>query len=219
LVARFAAMGLGAGLGAPDAQQCAVLQQALDATLPQLRGPQHAARDSRSAAHGGWLMPRLFEGSFGCDWLVRAQTARQYIGMLESREATYPLAWCDSNGQPLSGAARYRLYFAPDALPPVDAFWSLSLYDAHTCLFAANPINRYAIGDRTRGLHYAPDGSLSLHIQHAMPSDAVARSNWLPAPPGSFYLCLRAYIPRPALLDGSYRLPAIECIGPAHEKQ
>jgi len=210
LVARFAAVGLGAGLAAPEATQCAVLQQALDAVLPRLRSAQ-AAR-SGSSARGGWAMPRLFEGSFGRDWLARAQTALQYIGMLESREATYPLAWHDSAGRSLTGAQRYRLHFAAGAMPPVDAFWSITLYDAHTCMLVDNPINRYAIGDRTSSLHYHPDGSLTLHIQHAMPPEAAARANWLPAPPGPFYLCLRAYIPRPPLLDGSYTLPAIECL-------
>jgi len=208
LVARFAAVGLGAKQ-VPDAAQLAVLQQALDCVLPRLRGGNQGNQSPKEEKQGGWIMPRVVAGHFGTQWLARAQTALQYIGMLESREATYPLAWRDSSGQPLTGAACYRLHFAAGALPPVDAFWSITLYDAHSYMLADNPIDRYAIGDRTPGLHYGADGSLTLYIQHAAPATACARANWLPAPAGAFYLCLRAYIPRAAWFDGSYTLPAI----------
>src|SRR5256885_9842404 len=112
-VARFAAVGLGAGLGAPDAQQQAALQRALDSVLPRLRAASTGRR-----LDSGWELPALVEGSFGDDFQARAEIAFKYIGMLESREAIYPLAWHDARGWPLDGSRRYRLRFAPGALPP-----------------------------------------------------------------------------------------------------
>lgn len=151
----------------------------------------------------------LVEGSFGEDHLARALVALKYIGMLESREATYPMAWHDAAGEALTGQRRYTLRFAPGALPPVEAFWSLTMYDTRDYMLVDNPIDRYAIGDRTPGLRRDADGGLTLHIQHARPEGEAAQANWLPAPEGDFYLCLRAYVPRAELLDGHYLLPPL----------
>jgi hypothetical protein len=141
----------------------------------------------------------------------------KYIGMLESAEALYPLAWRDAQGAALSGAHRYQLRFAPGQLPPVDAFWSITMYDARDYMLVDNPIDRYAIGDRTPGLRADADGGLTLHIGHAPLPDAAARANWLPAPAGAFYLCLRAYVPRPEMIDGRYALPPLVRIDDNHE--
>jgi hypothetical protein len=77
-------------------------------------------------------------------------------------------------------------------------------------MLVPNDIGRYAIGDRTRGLVHGADGSLTIHIQAQPPSDIAALANWLPAPAGDFYLCLRGYLPQPPLLDGRYRLPGLQ---------
>ncbi|RCW68759.1 DUF1254 domain-containing protein [Pseudorhodoferax soli] len=204
LWARFAALGIGADAGPPDAAQRDLLQAALDAVLPRMREQQ-----AGEVTASGWTLMPVVEGSFGGDHLLRALVALKYIGMLESREATYPIAWRDAAGQALDGSRRYRLRFAPGALPPVDAFWSITLYDSGDYMLVDNPIDRYAIGDRTPGLQRDADGGLTLHIAHAAPADAAARANWLPAPVGGFYLCLRAYVPRAELLDGRYALPAV----------
>lgn len=158
----------------------------------------------------GWTMPPLLGESFGTDYWRRAEVALKYIGALESREAHYPMAFADAQGQALSGRHRYRLHFPAGQLPPVDGFWSITLYGRHDFMFVANPIGRYAIGDRTAGLHRGADGSLTLHVQHEAPTEPQALANWLPAPPGEFYLCLRAYLPRPPLLNGRYRLPGVQ---------
>ena len=81
------------------------------------------------------------------------------------------------------------------------------MYNAKDCFLIPNPIGRYSIGDRTDGLVRDPDGGLTLTLQHTPPLDAAARANWLPAPEDGFFLCLRAYLPRPELIDGRYRLP------------
>lgn len=201
LLARFAAVGIGPEAPAPTDAQQAALQHALDTVLSRLR-----AASPRSGGTG-WTHPPLVSGSFGDDHLGRAQVALKYIGMLESREAVYPLAWHDAQGHALDGSARYRLRFAADALPPVDAFWSITMYDARDYMLVDNPIDRYAIGDRTPGLQRDADGGLTLQVQHAPPDDPA---NWLPAPAGAFYLCLRAYMPREQMLDGRYVLPPLQ---------
>ena len=206
-LARLAAVGIGPDAAPLTPAQAQVLQDALDTTLPRLRQAQIGR-----LLPSGWNQPPLIEGHFGNDHLARAQVALKYIGMLESREATYPIAWHDGRGRPLNGAHRYRLRFAPGALPPVDAFWSLTMYDARDYMLVDNPIDRYAIGDRTPGLRPDADGGLTLSLQHAPPMDTAARANWLPAPAGDFYVCLRAYVPREELLDGRYTLPALECL-------
>lgn len=204
---RCAQFGIGAHLPAQaSAENEALLQQAIERGMALLQaapgGPVHA----------GWTMPELLGTDFGGDHRRRALLALKYIGALESREAHYPMAWADAQGQPLTGARRYTLHFAPGQLPPVDAFWSLTMYRRSDFFLVENPIGRYAIGDRTPGLQRGPDGSLTLHIQHEAPQEAQALANWLPAPAEGFYLCLRAYLPRPDMLDGRYRLPGVKAL-------
>ncbi len=210
-LARYASLGLGAQAGELDEAQQAVLQAALDTVLLRLREAQSGTRDAE-----GWVRMPLVEGSFGDDHLTRALIALKYIGMLESREATYPMAWCDVDGHALNGRHAYTLRFAPDALPPVEAFWSLTMYDSRDYMLVDNPIDRYAIGDRTPGLRRDADGGLTLYLQHAAPVDEAARANWLPTPAGDFYLCLRAYVPHQEMLDGRYHLPPLVRTAQAH---
>jgi hypothetical protein len=113
------------------------------------------------------------------------------------------------NKRPLNGANRYRLRFGPGQTPPVDAFWSLTLYDANYVLFD-NPIDRYGITDRTEGLRYDPDGSLELKLQADEPAEGPA--NWLPTPRDGFQLVLRTYQPRQAILDRTYKPPPLEIV-------
>ena len=205
MLVRFRALGIGADTPALMVAQQSALSAALDHCLALWR-------DTALGAVGptGWQTMPLLEHSFGDNYLGRALVALKYIGALESREASYPMAHADSQGQPLDGSHRYRLRFAPGQLPPVQAFWSLTLYDASDYMLVPNAIDRYVIGDRTPGLHRDADGSLTLHIQHTPPTDPAARANWLPSPAGGFYLCLRAYVPDDSLLDGHYTLPPLE---------
>jgi hypothetical protein len=89
------------------------------------------------------------------------------------------------------------------------------MYDRRSFMLVPNDIGRHAIGDRTRGLVHGTGGALTIHIQPQPPRDAEARANWLPAPAGDFYLCLRGYLPQPPLLDGRYRLPGLQRSPPA----
>jgi hypothetical protein len=150
---------------------------------------------------------------FGDDHLLRAAVARDLPYVNVPEEALYPVAATDADGAPLSGDSAYRLAFAPRALPPVDAFWSLTMYTRDGPPLVPNPIARYAVGDRTPGLVTEPDGSLAIHMQHSRPAPEAA-VNWLPAPRGAFRLMLRLYIPRAEALDGSWVPPAVERVDP-----
>jgi hypothetical protein len=153
----------------------------------------------------GWTIN--YQGPrFGTDWLLRAGVVLDQRNVTVPEEALYPLGRVDSDGAALDGANAYRIRFPPGELPPVGAFWSITIYDDAGRLFA-NPIDRYAIGDRTPGLMRNRDGSLDILIQNTQPASGPC--NWLPAPAGRFYLMLRLYIPAPQILDGTWKPPAI----------
>lgn len=141
---------------------------------------------------------------------TRAVVARGGLWGNHGYEATYDFAWNDSDGEPLHGGASYEVTFAPP--PPVKAFWSLTMYDTPKFYLVANPIGRYSVGDRTPGLQYADDGSVTIYLQHEAPT-ADKVSNWLPPPAGVFRPVLRTYQPGEAIPDGSYVLPAIRRVG------
>ena len=123
------------------------------------------------------------------------------------------MALHDAEGQLLDGRQTYRLHFPAGQLPPVNAFWSLTLYEGKTQLLASNTIGRYALGDRSADLHYDADGGLTLLLQADAPAQAE-QGNWLPTPQGPFNLLLRLYLPKAAALDGSYQLPTIARVEP-----
>jgi hypothetical protein len=154
----------------------------------------------------GWTLNRNGP-QFGDDHLLRSGVAKDQIYVVVPEEALYPVTAVDGTGQPLHGHHRYRLRFAPGELPPVDAFWSVTIYHDHGGL-VPNPIARYAIGDRTPGLRPDADGALTIVIQHDTPDDPNA--NWLPAPAEGFHVELRLYVPQPAALDGRWQPPPIK---------
>ncbi len=160
-------------------------------------------------SHRGWapsLMP--LSGSFDGDFLRRAVIARQAIGAVAPQEALYLRCESDSEGRALHGEHVYLIRFEPGQLPPVKAFWSITMYDASDGMLVANPIDRFSIGDRTPGLQADADGGLTLYLQHNAPDEPAERANWLPSPAGGFTLCLRAYLPDPSLLEGLFVLPS-----------
>jgi len=112
----------------------------------------------------------------------------------------------DEKGDKLSGAHRYEVTFDPP--PPAEAFWSLAMYDTPNYYLVDNPIDRYSIGDRTPGLRYDDDGSITILMQTEAP-DAEQASNWLSTPSGDFRPVLRMYEPGESVLDGTYTMPPI----------
>jgi hypothetical protein len=138
-------------------------------------------------------------------YLIRALSARGGLWGNHGYEAAYAMVYDDGDGQPLDGAHAYELRFA--TTPPVGAFWSVTMYDTPDFYLVDNPIDRYSIGDRTPGLHYAADGSLTFVMQRAAPPEPDRAANWLPTPAGAFRPILRMYQPDPAVFDGTFELP------------
>ncbi len=160
----------------------------------------------------GWRYPQRNLGNFGDDYLYRAVIALTALAALEAAEATYLMDSSDADGRPLDGTHRYGLRFPAGQLPPARAFWSLTLYEVTPegrAFFTDNPLSRYAIGDRTRGLVHGADGSLEITLQHDRP-DEDRTANWLPAPAGPMRLVLRAYEPDETLLDARWQAPAVK---------
>lgn len=128
-------------------------------------------------------------------------------------EALYPLYTLDAAGAKLDAAtSRYTLRFAPDAMPPVQAFWSVTMYELPSSLLTANPINRYLINSpMLPNLKRDADGGLTIHIQHESPG-TDKESNWLPAPKGPFWMAMRLYWPEPEALEGKWIAPPLKKI-------
>ncbi|MFC8384694.1 DUF1254 domain-containing protein [Nocardia sp. NPDC057272] len=141
---------------------------------------------------------------------LRAAAAMGGLWGNHGYEAAYAPVYLDADGDELDGGRSYTLTF--DQTPPVDAFWSITMYDLPEFYLVANAIDRYSIGDRTPGLVYADDGSLTITLSADEPSDPVARANWLPTPHAGFRPLLRMYSPRPEIFSGTYEIPAIRKI-------
>lgn len=164
-------------------------------------------QDQPRQLNNGWALPVAVRTHWGDDHLTRARVARNLIGALGIEEAMYPTAETDADGRPLDGTQAYELRFPPQGGPAVGAFWSLTMYRRSDCLFVANPIGRYSIGDRTPGLQHGPDGSLAIRLQA---NDPGPGHNWLPTPPGErFYVVLRLYQPQAEHLDFRYAYPPL----------
>jgi hypothetical protein len=147
--------------------------------------------------------------AFGTDYLTRTAVARSNILVNAPIQAKYFYQDLDEAGGRLNGANRYTITFAKDETPPVNGFWSLTLYNEHH-FFAPNELKRYSLGTKNKTLKYEADGSLTLYVQADSPG-VDKESNWLPAPnDADFSLFMRAYWPKAAVLDGTWTPPAVE---------
>jgi len=174
--------------------------------------------DSGMTSINGWKIGALFGDSafYNGNWLMRAAAAKGGIYGNDSVEAMYPMAREDATGQPLDGSKHnYTLTFPAGQLPPVNAFWSVTMYDGKSQLLIENPINRYLINSpMLPGMKMNADGSLTIYIQKDSPG-AEKEANWLPAPNGEIYLVMRLYWPKteaPSILPpgkGTWRPPAV----------
>jgi hypothetical protein len=155
----------------------------------------------------GWRVPPGQVGRYGSEYGLRAAVAMAGFGANLAEDAIYPNALQDADGKALQGGQRYRLHFAAGQLPPVRAFWSVTVYDADGYL-VDNPLNRYALGDRD-ALKRNADGSLDIYLQADAPASEW-QANWLPIPKaGGFALTARLYWPEAAILAGKWTMPAI----------
>jgi hypothetical protein len=166
----------------------------------------------------GWKIGAFFgdRAFFNGNWLLRAAGAKAGIYGNDAVEATYPMTKALASGEELDGSKHdYTLTFAQNQLPPVNAFWSVTMYDGKTQLLVDNPLNRYLINSpMLSNMKMNADGSLTLHIQKDSPGKDK-ESNWLPAPNGPIYLVMRLYSPKaepPSILppgSGTWQPPAI----------
>src|SRR6185369_9237101 len=177
------------------------LEQKVEVGLGMKEGEKKIAEYLANVAGkeiNGWRVTSLFGDSafYNGDWLKRAAGAKGGIYGNDSIEAMYPARRTDSDGQTLDGSKHnYTLTFPAGQLPPVNAFWSVTMYDGKSQLLIKNPINRYLINSpMLPGMKKNADGSLTLYIQKDSPS-TVRESNWLPAPNDTIYLVMRLYWP------------------------
>ncbi|MBL8559017.1 MAG: DUF1254 domain-containing protein [Hyphomonadaceae bacterium] len=192
------------GLQSPGLTDGDAWRREAAATLAKLR----SGLGRKGRLISGWTYPADNLGDFGDDHAFRAQVALSGLGALPKAEAIYLSGVVDATGALLNGANAYRFSLPPGGAP-VDAFWSLSMYEVDAegrLYFIDNPIQRYAIGNRTQGLLVAADGSLEVIISADRPANA---SNWLPAPRKPFRVTFRGYLPQAPLLSGAWTLPAI----------
>lgn len=201
----FETLGVQAGQRfAPPRTLLPAITQGMQQGLQAMR--ERAARVRSSAELFG---SREFLGN---DYLTRAVGAM--LGILGNAAEEYlGVGWqADAHGEPFDGSRRYRIRFAPGELPPVDAFWSITVYTQQRLLYA-NPLQRHVINSpMLPTLQRDADGGLTIHVQHESPG-AQRESNWLPSPSGPFVLTLRTYLPREAIRSGRWTAPPVEPVG------
>ena len=147
------------------------------------------------------------------NYLYRFSAAVLGIYGNSKQEAMYPLYREDASGHPLNGKEnKYIFYLSPDKIPPVNAFWSFTMYDLPASLLVANPINRYLINSpMLPNMKKDANGGITIYIQRESPGKDK-ESNWLPTPDGPFWIALRLYWPKEAALDGSWKKPPLELV-------
>jgi hypothetical protein len=165
------------------------------------------ARDTK--IENGWLFTTK-TGLYGTNYIQRATITWYGLGANRPEDAVYPVSEGTNVLEKYDGANKYVLHFAKGHMPPVDGFWSLTMYNAEY-FFVANPLNRYTLSQRDP-LHVNADGSTDLYIQADSPGKDK-EANWLPSPKDKFVLMFRLYWPKataPSLLDGSWKIPAVK---------
>ena len=207
---RFATLGIAAGQTfdaealEPETRQ-AVQDGVADAWVA-LAGVQDEINAGTVSAGDFFGTREYLDGNY----LLRMAGAALGIYGNSKAEALYPAYAVDADGQPLDGSRRYTLRFAPGQLPPVNAFWSVTMYTLPQSLLYANPINRYLINSAMLpDLVKDADGGITIPVQHDAPG-ANEEANWLPAPAGPFQMAMRLYWPKDAALDGTWVAPPLE---------
>jgi hypothetical protein len=215
---KLAGLGVGAGKKfdpsrfSPE-QKAAVVEGMKEGEAKVAKFVAEGVRNINGWNVGDWFGDRAF---YNGNWLKRAAAATAGIYGNDAIEATYPMARTLANGEELDGSKHdYTLTFAKDQLPPVNAFWSVTMYDGKTQFLIKNPIDRYLLNSpMLPDMKKNPDGSLTLYIQKDSPGTEL-EANWLPAPNGPIYLVMRLYWPKdtpPSILppgNGTWQPPAV----------
>ena len=213
VLARLANIGIIAGedsdISRFDSEETAALEAGAKAAQAAFF-PSIASMGSNT---NGWTTYRDGIGVDGNDYLKRAVVTLIGLGANPPEDAIHPLLVADSDGETTTGDTDYRIRFDADSLPPVFAFWSVTMYDTEG-FQVANELNRHAIGDRDPRV-YNDHGSLDLCFQHANPG-SYREPNWPPAPHGVVGVTLRLYAPKPEALDGRWSPPPVTRPGSVH---
>lgn len=208
IIARFERIGLYAGRDFDPGKLDPAIKTALAAGAAAGLKLMKDKLPTLARIANNWQMNTDTMGVYGNYYLKRAIVAMIGLGANQPDDAVYPLALGDAEGKPLEGGNKYILHFNKEELPPAQAFWSVTMYDAEG-FQVANPLNRFAIGDRDK-LTYNADGSLDIYIQSDQPA-ADKVSNWLPAPAsGVLGVTMRLYAPKPQVLHGAWSPPAVK---------
>jgi hypothetical protein len=211
LMARFAKISVGAGKSfdpnslSPEMQKA--LQDGMADAWAAFKDHKETQLDTGKVSSADAFGTRaVLNGRY----LDRMSGAALGIYGNSKQEAIYPAYFIDGGKQKLDGSNSYTLRFAPGQLPPVNAFWSLTMYKLPESLLYANSINRYLINSpMLPDLKRDPDGGITLYVQNASPG-ADKETNWLPAPKGPFFAVLRLYWPKPQALDGKWKSPSLQ---------
>lgn len=217
LMDRFAEAGIGAGkpfdFAAFSPEQRRAIENGIADAWDAYAEFKSEEIDSGKRGSADGFGTREFLGN---DYMVRMASAVLGIYGNSKEEANYPAYFTDSEGMPLDGATgRYTLRFEAGGLPPVNSFWSLTMYELPASLLTENPIDRYLINSTMEpDLVRDADGGITLYIQHESPG-ADKEPNWLPAPDGPFFMVMRQYWPKPEALDGTWQAPPAVRVGTA----
>lgn len=209
IVAKMAKIGLVPGQDFDPSKLSAFDKEAIKA-VPKLSQLKIMEYFKTVAPINGWAVLTKGVGIYGTDYLQRALVTAIGLGANRPQDAIYPTSEKDADGKEYDGTKNYVMHFDKGQLPPVDGFWSLTMYDA-SFFFVPNPLNRYTLSQRNK-LITNPDGSVDLYLQADSPGKAK-EANWLPAPKAKFIPMLRLYWPKetpPSIIDGSWKPPAIK---------
>jgi hypothetical protein len=209
IVARMRRIGIDPGKSFDLGKADPAVRRALERAQFTSFKAMHAKLPTVSRIVNGWQMNTETMGVYGNYYLKRAIVAQFGLGADLPEDVVYAINRSDADGKPLTGANKYVLRFGKDEIPPVGAFWSVTLYDKEG-FPAANPLKRHVIGDRDE-LKYNADGSLEIYLQNESPGKEK-ESNWLPAPTEDFNLTLRLYAPKAQVLDGRWVPPVVKSV-------
>jgi hypothetical protein len=210
LMARFAKIGVGAGKTFDAGTLSPEMKAAIEAGIADAWADHAKLQkriDAKEVTSGDTFGTREYLKN---NYLYRMAAAVLGIYGNSKQEAMYPIYSVDADGEKLDGANRYSVRFAPGQLPPVNAFWSLTMYELPSSLLSANPLNRYLLNSPmlpqfTRDA----DGGLTLLIQNESPG-TDKEANWLPAPKGPFFMAMRLYWPKAEALEGKWTAPPLK---------
>jgi hypothetical protein len=212
LMARFSKIGVGAGKHFDASTLSPEMKTAIEQGIADAWADIAALQkrvDAKEVTSGDMFGTREYLKN---NYLYRMAAAVLGIYGNSKQEAMYPLYSVGTDGQKLDGASRYILRFAPGELPPVNAFWSLTMYELPASLLVANPLNRYLLNSpMLPQLNKDADGGLTLYIQHESPGKDK-EANWLPAPNGPFLMAMRLYWPKADALEGKWTAPPMQAV-------